>query len=119
MPDPSIAEPTFPPLATVLFALGCGLLTAILLRRSYKYFGSRPKKSKGPIEKQPRPTGPWSGAYSDAQARFDRQQVELHELARELKGQLDSKIMILQELVARSERQIERLETLLDEAEKK
>ena len=112
-------ESSLSPVATLLFAVGCGLLTAILLRRSYRYFGKRRRSTdSAPIAAQRRPDGPWAGSFSDAQARFDRQQVELHELARDLRGQLDSKLILLQELVAKSQQQIDRLEELLDEADK-
>lgn len=100
--------------APIAFAAGCALLTMILLRRSYRYFGKRRRGSGKPIDAQPRPTDPWAGAKKDAAARFDREQVELHELARELMGQLESKTIVLNELVMQSQRQIERLEELLE-----
>lgn len=112
---PLLAESWIAPLA---FALGCGLLTALLLRRSYRYFGKKRRGGSGPhLEAQPRPTHAWDGAKQDASARFDRQQVELQELARDLTGQIDSKLLLLQELNAKSERQIQRLEELLAETE--
>lgn len=99
------------------FAAGIGLLTWLLLRKTFRRMGKRTKSGSGPyLEKQPRPTHVWDGAKEDATARFNRQQVELHDLARDLNGQLDSKLVILRELVAQSETQIERLETLLEEA---
>lgn len=103
-------------IAGTMFALGCGLLTAILLRRSYRYFGRGRKKDNRPIVAQPRPTDQWSGAYQDADARFERQKVELHDQARELKAQLDSKMAVLQQLCAESQQQIDRLEALLQES---
>ncbi|MEM6799607.1 MAG: hypothetical protein AAF589_08840 [Planctomycetota bacterium] len=104
--------------APILFALGCGLLTAILLRRSYRYFGkNRRRRPEPPIAEQPRPTGEWSGAHADATARIERQKVELHELGRDITARIDSKLILLQELVIKSQSQIDRLETLLAEAE--
>ncbi len=107
-------------LAPAFFAAGCALLTMILLRRSYRYFGnSRSRGGSGPaIDAQPRPTDKWDGAKKDANARFDRDQVELYDLARDLKGQLDSKIIVLNELVTKSQQQIDRLEALLEESKR-
>lgn len=114
---PPIAESSW--LAPIVFAVGCGLLTAILLRRSYRYFGKRSRGGSGPaIAAQRRPSSAWDGARHDAEARFNRQQVELHDLARDLTGQIDSKMILLRELIAQSERQVTRLEELLDEAER-
>lgn len=116
---PLLAEtPSWLPPA--LFALGCAMATMILLRRSFRHFGKRTWGGSGPhIVAQPRPKTPWEGSRQDTEARFNRQQVELHELARDLTGQLDSKIVILRELVAQSERQIEQLEALLGETAEK
>lgn len=101
-----------------LFALGCGLLTAILLRRSYKYFGrNRRRRNEPAIDAQPRPEGAWTGAHADASARIERQKVELHEQGREITARIDNKLVILQELIAKSQSQIDRLEALLAEAE--
>ena len=99
--------------ASFMFAAGCALLVAILLRRSYRYFGRRRKRDDSPIAHQPRPTSEWSGAYTDSSAMIERQKVELHDTGRELKAQLDNKIVILQELCAKSEQQIQRMEDLL------
>lgn len=107
-------------LAPIFFAAGCALLTVILLRRSYRFFGNRRSRgdSSPPIELQHRPTHKWDGVKKDAAARFNRDQVELYDLARDLKGQLDSKIIVVNELVAQSQQQIDRLEELLAESKK-
>jgi len=41
----------------------------------------------------------------------------MHEIARDLNGELTSKIIILEKLIGDSQRQIERLEALLAETE--
>lgn len=103
-----------------LFVLGCAMLTMILLRRSYKYFGrSTRRRNDPPIAAQPRPTDAWSGAHADVSARIERQKVELHEMSREVTATIDSKLILLQELLAKSQSQIDRLEELLDAAENK
>ncbi len=98
------------------FFAGCALLTMILLKRSYRRMGRR-KKNAPAIERIARPSGQWDGAQRDALAQVERQKVEMHEMARDLNGQLNSKIIVLEKLVGESQRQIERLEELLDKAE--
>ena len=96
---------------------GVALLTWILMKRSGRYFGRKRDKSNNPIETQPRPTGKWDGIQRDAMAQVERQKVEMHEMSRDINGQLSSKIIILEQLISDSQRQIDRLETLLDKAE--
>ncbi|MCG8449698.1 MAG: hypothetical protein MI725_08970 [Pirellulales bacterium] len=100
-----------------MFLAGCALLTFILLRRSYRHFGKRRQSSSAPIERQHRPTGKWDGAQRDALAQIERQKVEMHEMSRELNGQLNSKILVLENLISQSQRQIERMEQLLEQNE--
>lgn len=100
------------------FAAGCALLTMILLRRAYRMSSKRVRPGGGgPLAKQHRPVSKWDGVKQDADARFARQQVELHEFARDTKAQIDSKMLLLRELIAQSDRKIERLEELLERAE--
>lgn len=113
--SPPIADLTS--LAPLGFALGCGLLTWFLLRKTFKRLPKRNRGgSKEYLQKQKRPKTEWDGAKRDANARFDRQQVELQELARDLNGQIDSKMVLLGELIDQSKQQAERLEALLEEA---
>lgn len=101
-----------------MFAAGCAALTFILLRLSWRRSGKRQRGGSGPaIDAQPRPKHRWDGAQKDAEARIDRHQVELHDLARDLTAQIDSKLVLLQHLIAQSDERINRLETLLSESE--
>jgi hypothetical protein len=104
-------------LVDVPFLAGVALLTWILLKRSYRYFGRRRNKNPAPLERQPRPTSKWDGVQRDALAQVERQKVEMHEMTRDLNGQLSSKIIILEQLISDSQQQIDRLEHLLDRAE--
>lgn len=115
---PLLADSTW--LAPLGFAAGIGLLSWLLLRKTFKRLSKRTRSGSGPyLEKQRRPEHEWEGAKQDANARFDRQQVELHELARDLNGQIDSKLILFRELLKQSDEQIARLEDLLEEAEKR
>lgn len=100
--------------AVWFFLAGVGLLTFMLMRRSYRYF-ARPRRNRNekPIELQHRPKSAWDGVQHDAMAHIDRQKVEMFEMSRDLNGQLSSKIIILEKLIEDSQRQITRLETLL------
>ena len=100
--------------AVWMFLAGVGLLTFILMKRSYRYF-SRPRRKRNdkPIELQPRPKGPWDGVQHDTMAHVERQKVEMFEMSRDLNGQLNSKIIVLEKLIADSQRQITRMEALL------
>lgn len=104
----------------LMFLAGIALLTALLMRRSYRYFGGKKRGfDPRPIDAQPRPTKAWEGAMNDSAAMVERQQVELAQMSRDVNGQIDTKIMILRELIARSEKQIERMEELLREMQQK
>lgn len=112
------------PLASVwgisLFLAGVALLTATLMRRYYRQMGRRSRKyNEQAIESQPRPARQWDGARDDAMARLEREKVELEDHRRDAVGQIDSKVLVLRELIAQSERQIQRLEELLAAAEKR
>ena len=104
-------------LPTLMFFAGCALLTTILLRRSYRYFQKRTRGrvSEPAIEKQPRPDRSWSGMQKDTVADVERQKVELHDMSRDVTGQLNSKMLLLQQLIAKSDQQIEQMEKLLND----
>ena len=102
--------------AVLMFMAGVGLLIFILMKRSYRYFARRKRnRNEQPLELQPRPKGPWDGVQRDAMANIDRQEVQMFEMARDLNGQLSSRIIVLEKLIANSQRQINQMETLLAE----
>lgn len=102
----------------MMFIGGIALLTMILLRRTYRQVGNRRRKQDSRhLDSQPRPTSQWDGAKADTSAVIERQKVELAELSRDVNGQLDSKIMVLRELITQSNEQIARMEVLLSSAE--
>ena len=98
-------------------ALILAMLVAIviLLRRSYRYFGRRSAR-EGPIAHVAKDTARWDPRPVDLSGELARQEVRMHETARELSAKLDSKIRVLQYLTSSAQQQIERLETLLEQA---
>lgn len=102
--------------AVWMFLAGVGLLTFILLKRSYRYFGRRTRvRQEGPLDLQHRPTSKWDGIQKDRYAHVEREKVELYDMARELKGDLSSRVLVLEQLIAESGQQIRRMEELLKE----
>ena len=98
----------------LLFLLGMVMVIVILIRRSRRLLRRRGNNTS-PLVEVPRPQR--SGRTSSTSRASDesvRQEVEQHERARDLAGMLDSKISVLQHLIAQSQRQIERLESLLE-----
>jgi hypothetical protein len=104
--------------AVLMFLAGVGLLIFILMKRSYRYFTRRGRKrNEQPLELQPRPKSPWDGAMRDKMASIDRQEVEMFEMSRDLNGQLSSKVIVLEKLIADSQRQITQMEAMLEKIE--
>ena len=102
------------PLAAVdpalLFLAGCAVLTWVLLRRCYRQCGRKEHSSRRDyLEHVRRPTSAWDGACHDTAAAIERQKVELHDMARDTTGRLDSKMMLLGHLIATSQKQIDRM----------
>ena len=101
------------------FLAGVALLTFILIKRSSRYFRKPTRKrNEGPIDLQNRPQSKWDGSQQDAMAHVERQKVEMHEMARDINGQLTTKIIVLEKLIAESGQQIKRMEELLREIDR-
>jgi len=108
------------PIPTLMFLVGIALAIIILMRRSNRYFRRRrKKKDPGPLVQLERPETPDSRSAVIHSEDLARQEVHLHDRARALMAQLDSKIRVLQQLMIQTEQQIERMESLLEQAESK
>jgi hypothetical protein len=102
---------------TVLFLAGLVLTCGVLLLRTHRQLGSRPKANlPSPATFSPSPAPPPVGHRLDAPGEIRRFEVEMHDLARVLQAQLDSKITILQHLVRDAEQQADRLEAAIRSA---
>jgi hypothetical protein len=100
-----------------LFLLGLLLLISILLRRYYRYFGKR-KPDDRPVVRTTRRQADPQQPLLDAPPNVLRWQVEMHETARDLKAELDTKMVALQQLIRMAEAQTSRLEAAIARAER-
>ena len=90
---------------TMLFVLGMLVIGAVLLRRFRMNRRSACKPSHRPTTIGERASHPLNPP-----AMLTQWEVQMHETARELSGQLDSKISILQHLIAAAAHEAQRLE---------
>jgi len=106
---PQVGFPTL----VVLAALG--LTIGFLLMRSHRYL-ARQDKGRSPIVRTPRPEPHGQGPGLDAPDDVMRWEVQMHETARDLSGQLDSKMGALSHLIREADRAAARLEAALKAA---
>lgn len=99
--------------ASVVFMLALMFTVWLLLMRSRRYLARRDNSPVVRIER-PAPDTPLPpGGAPEAVGRWE---VHMHETARELSAQLDSKMVALQHLVREADRAAARLEQALDAA---
>ena len=103
--------------STIMLALGLALLVSILLRRSYRYFGRVSGRNSTAIEEVPRPRDSPRQALDDAPAELLRWQVDMHETARDLKAELDTKASMIRQLLLMAAEQQEKLDQSIAKAE--
>jgi len=97
-------------------AVVLGMLALVigwLLLRSHRYF-SRQRQDQSTIVRTARPTRQETAHKLDAPGEVLRWEVEMHETARALAGELDSKMSALGALIAQADRAAARLEAALD-----
>ena len=102
---------------TILFLAGLVLTCGVLLFRTHRQLGGR-SKTELPSPATFSQTKPASTTahHLDAPRELQRWEVELHDQARELQAQLDSKIGILEHLIRDAEQQADRLEAAIGRA---
>jgi len=97
--------------AQSIFLIGLALLIVILLVRSRRYFRQVTQYQV------PRPDAPPALRQAPQSAMpprdFEQWEVAMHDLARDLSGQLDSKIRVLELLIREADKTAVRLETAL------
>ena len=93
-------------LATVVLTVG------FLLLRWNRYFRKQPKNQPAIVQvPRPKPRGRTHGL--DVPKEFAQWEVEMHEVARDLSAQLDSKMSALGSLIREADRASDRLEAIL------
>ena len=103
-----LAESSGPGTAQILFLLGLGLMIIILLVRSRRYFRQAtqyqvPRPNAKPARKR--------ASNSSAPPKdVEKWEVSMHELARDLSAQLDTKIRVLDLLIREANEAAARLE---------
>jgi hypothetical protein len=88
---------------------GASVIAGLLLLRSTRYYARQ--KQEPPQGPRPSPAAPRSPA--DESPALENWEVRMHDTARELSAQLDSKLCALQALVAEADRAAARLEAAL------
>jgi len=104
--------PFFADMSTFCFFAGIAILTWVFLRKTYR----RRKKTSAPHPRTPS-TPSFTQPLIDAPREVARWQVEMHQLARDLKAEVETKIGLLQQTAIMARREADRLEKLLADAE--
>jgi hypothetical protein len=110
-----LAEITGGGSAQWVFLLGLCLMIVVLLVRSRRYFRQVARHQKAMS-----PSAPTTHAKTIQAAtppkKVEQWEVSMHELARDLSGQLDSKIRVLEMLIREANQTAARLDAALDKA---
>jgi len=96
----------------IFFLIALALVIAILLLRSHRHF-SRRSYEQPTIVRTPRPQPSEQAHHLDSPDELGRWEVQMHDIARDLSAQLDSKMSALQHLVQEADRASARLEAAL------
>ncbi|HVX11312.1 MAG TPA: hypothetical protein VHC22_09045 [Pirellulales bacterium] len=105
-------------ITTMLFLGGLVVTCGALLLRTHRQLAGRPKTPIPSPASFSQPNTQSTPAHRlDAPAEMRRWEVEMHDRARELQSQLDSKIAILQHLILDARQQADRLEADISRAE--
>lgn len=99
-----------------MFACGVLLLIFLLMKRSRRYVRRARRESRREHKRLAEPKQ--DAALIDAPPEILRWQVGMHEMARDLKAELDSKIGVLQATIRLASEESERLEAAIERAEK-
>lgn len=103
--------------ANMAFALGAAIVSYFLIRRSRRYLA---QSNRNPAGQNPsvRTLQNQVSSTPIAASAFSRAEVQLHDTARELMGQLDSKMSALQALTLMAGEAAQRLEAAVERAER-
>jgi len=107
-----LAETGFPTVAVLGFLC---LAIGFLLMRSHRYFG-RQNAGRSDAASRRAPASHEPGTHPGAPDDAIRWEVQMHETARELCGQLNSKMSVLEHWIREADRAARRLESALEAA---
>lgn len=102
--------------STLLFLAGISLMILVLLRRSYRRIDTR-KKNSPALETVPRPIKKNAALSTLDSPEASGIQVELFDYVRDAKAELDSKMRVLQQLIANAQRQADQLQAVIERSE--
>jgi hypothetical protein len=95
--------------STIMMLVGIGLLAYTLLRKSHHGQATQYRtRVSHDVARLPRSKPTWQTSDTSVNAA---------EIARDLNGQLTTKMVVLEQLIADSQKQIERMEELLERIE--
>ncbi len=101
----------------LIILVAMGMMIWVLWRRSNKHFGRGGKAYEPPHRLSKLETNR-DLALSDAPPEISRWQVEMYDLSRELKGEIDTKLALLQVLIRHANEASARLEKATQHAER-
>ncbi len=110
---PAVVAETSGSRAGLYLLAGVIILTAVLLRRSYRRFGRRSRRKNPDVLKSLREHLQIDVEQIDASAAIDRREIELFTLYRDCAARLDNKIIAIEHLLRQSEEIADRLDRLL------
>ena len=99
----------------LVFLGGLIILVGILLIRSRRYFARKARQSALLLRQRHRFRTP--GHHHEKPSEMQRWEVEMHEMARELSARLDSKMVVLEQLIRDADAATARLQAALETAE--
>ena len=99
-----------------MFIAGLLLLIFVLIRRSKIYYGRQRSSKKSPAKRTLTTLGASRATLHNAPNEILQWQVEMHELARDLKAELDTKMRALQILIRQADEATRRLDDRLRNA---
>jgi hypothetical protein len=94
--------------SAIMMLAGMGLLVYMLMRKAHLEQVQRRSQVVTEVPALPRSKPTWQTSDDN---------IEAAEIARDLNGQLTTKMIVLEQLIAESQKQIERMEELLERIE--
>ena len=98
----------------IMFAAGILLMTIVFMRRSIRHYRKKAEQPETSRIEAKVKTSAARDLLHDAPPELLRWQVEMHEIARDLKAELDTKMRSLQVLIRMADEATERLQQTIE-----